>query len=303
MNGQFADIACSYLSGVTGMASAFATAVSGSPDLFAARWDANLPGCLAAGCAYSSPWWHLVWRYDLIRSVSLPCRLKFRLILISGRRPAFGINAFAPMVGSTTLLELASNACHVPAGTGSASPLYGTRVLPAAKALLVMQLLSQVRPRQETIMPMLGMAAACKQSRPFRSTSPVVKLGFNNAHHTLTFALAVSIPFGSWLQGVPTVSLSPADEADLRPFISKLMHLRHRYVDLLCPPEFDTPRSVQWHGAAAGSTPDWAGASQGEHGSKVTPCCSGRLQTIPCLASFGHKIGMRQGKSVFCDMD
>jgi hypothetical protein len=51
-----------------GMLSAFATRMTGSQDLFAARWDGGLPGGLAAG-----------------------------------RRPAFGINALEPPLAASLL--------------------------------------------------------------------------------------------------------------------------------------------------------------------------------------------------------
>jgi hypothetical protein len=49
VNAEFSRVAVSFLGGAMDQASALATAITGSPNLFAARWDSDLPGCLAAG--------------------------------------------------------------------------------------------------------------------------------------------------------------------------------------------------------------------------------------------------------------
>jgi len=110
VNDKFADTARDYLSGRETMASALATAIAGSPDLLAARWDADLPGCLAAG-----------------------------------RRPAFGLNVLGSREGAG-LARLGAAVCgrgpQPPPGAAEPDACAAT----AAKSLLTLQMLSQGTP-------------------------------------------------------------------------------------------------------------------------------------------------------------
>jgi len=157
VNDFSADVARRFIFGHVGMASQLATAIAGSPNLFAARWDADLPGGLA-----------------------------------TGRRPSYGINSFAPVMGGQRITDQAQS-------------------LPTAKALLMLQILSQ---------------------------------------------------------GTPALSISDEDPA-LATFSHHLVRLRSKYSELLCPPNLDSPRAIEWHGAEAESLPDWDGYRSGEHGGKV----------------------------------
>ncbi|GFR50536.1 hypothetical protein Agub_g12806 [Astrephomene gubernaculifera] len=106
VNDRFRTDLTAYLAaGQRGLLSAVATRLTGSADLFAARWDAGLPGGLAAG-----------------------------------RRPAFGVNATAPLGDRPLQAVLAAAAA---AACGATDP---ARCEAVARALLVAQFVSAGQP-------------------------------------------------------------------------------------------------------------------------------------------------------------
>jgi len=188
VNADFSRIATSYMAGAKDQASAVATAMTGSPNLFAARLDAGLPGCLA-----------------------------------TGRRPAFGMNSLAPLPGGKTLTRLAAEAVHPSIAGGSlrGHPAFMTEILPAARALLVMQIMAT---------------------------------------------------------GTPIVAFGESEDASLVRFAGQLLKLRAKHADTLSPPEFATPRSVQWHGAHCDAQPDWDGTNY-DHAGQVIAVSLGDVNT------------------------
>ncbi|GLC33109.1 hypothetical protein PLESTB_000369500 [Pleodorina starrii] len=106
LNDRFAADLTAYLAaGQRGTLSAVATRLTGSPDLFAARWDAGLPGGLAAG-----------------------------------RRPAFGLNAAAPL-GDRPLVAAVAAAAGAAGAAADAA-----RCEAVSRALLLAQFVAAGQP-------------------------------------------------------------------------------------------------------------------------------------------------------------
>ncbi|KAK9820150.1 hypothetical protein WJX72_006684 [[Myrmecia] bisecta] len=156
------DVVESIAKGQPGMASALATRLAGSADLFAPAWESGLPGNLA-----------------------------------TGRPPSFGLNAVS-YLGNDTLQSFVAAA--VPETDTDAWELRET----LTKTLLLVSLLAQ---------------------------------------------------------GMPLISQDSVEDAATARFVGVVSRWRRKHGDLLQPTNFSTPRDLRWHGAAAGSSPDWDGGA------------------------------------------
>lgn len=65
----------------------------------------------------------------------------------------------------------------------------------------------------------------------------------------LTKAMLVAVLFS---QGVPCITQDAIQDAEYARFVGIAARVRQRYIDLLQPMAFDSPRDIRWHGAGAG---------------------------------------------------
>ncbi|KAK9809286.1 hypothetical protein WJX73_001102 [Symbiochloris irregularis] len=90
--------------------------------------------------------------------------------------------------------------------------------------------------------------------------------GLQGGPHALRTTLTKTLLMATVLMlGTPILTQEVMEDPALARFAGVLVRTRRRLGELLSPRDFVCPRTIAWHGASAGSQPDWDGSALAAH--------------------------------------